>query len=67
MFQHPGVLLPGYADHQGPTKGDFADAEQVHGTTLKLPVWHRETDIPLADAYTTALAKVATHHKDLLV
>jgi hypothetical protein len=28
-------------------------------------VWHREEDIPLADAYTAAFAKVTTHHRDL--
>ncbi|MFE7664011.1 hypothetical protein [Streptomyces celluloflavus] len=46
--------------------GDFPAAEHVHATTLKLPVWHREEDIPLVDAYTEAIAKVAAHHKDLL-
>ncbi|MEU7182004.1 MULTISPECIES: DegT/DnrJ/EryC1/StrS family aminotransferase [Streptomyces] len=66
LFRHPGALLPGYADRRGPAPGDFPAAEHVHATTLKLPVWHREEDIPLVDAYTEAIAKVAAHHKDLL-
>jgi hypothetical protein len=33
---------------------------------FKLPVWHREDDIHLADAYAAAIIKVATHAKDLL-
>lgn len=37
----------------------------MHATTLKLPVWHREGEVRLADAYTAAIAKVATHAKDL--
>ncbi|MEC4019204.1 DegT/DnrJ/EryC1/StrS family aminotransferase [Streptomyces sp. H27-D2] len=66
LFQRPGALLPGYADHQGPGERDFPVAGQVHAGTVKLPVWHRDRDQPLADAYTAALAKVARHHKDLL-
>ncbi|MFV8128215.1 DegT/DnrJ/EryC1/StrS family aminotransferase [Streptomyces syringium] len=66
LFQAPGALLPGYADRQGPAAGDFPAAEYVHSTTFKLPVWHRKEDVRLADAYTAALAKVASHAKDLL-
>ncbi|MGA5131982.1 DegT/DnrJ/EryC1/StrS family aminotransferase [Streptomyces olivoreticuli] len=66
LFQAPGALLPGYADHQGPAVGDFPAAEHVHATTLKLPVWHGQEDVRLADAYTVAIAKVASHAKDLL-
>ncbi|WKK25778.1 hypothetical protein QZH56_09385 [Streptomyces olivoreticuli] len=62
----PGALLPGYADHQGPAVGDFPAAEHVHATTLKLPVWHGQEGVRLADAYTAAIAKVASHAKDLL-
>ncbi|WP_455353533.1 DegT/DnrJ/EryC1/StrS family aminotransferase [Streptomyces sp. SYSU K217416] len=67
LFQTPGSLLPGYAHSQGPTAGDFPVAEYVHGSTLKLPVWHRDRDLHLADAYTAAIAKVARHHKDLML
>lgn len=66
LFRAPGALLPGYADSQGPPVDGFPAADHVHATTLKLPVWHHENDVRLADAYTTALAKVATHAKDLL-
>ncbi|MBB5119484.1 cell wall biogenesis protein [Streptomyces eurocidicus] len=66
LFQTPGALLPGYADGQDPAVGGFPSAEYVHATTFKLPVWHCEEDVRLADAYTAALAKVASHAKDLL-
>ncbi|MFI9719194.1 hypothetical protein ACIHFE_05975 [Streptomyces sp. NPDC052396] len=66
LFRTPGALLPGYADHQGPAVGDFPAAEHVHATALKLPVWHGQEDVRLADAYTAAIAKVASHAKDLL-
>lgn len=65
-LSRPGALLPGYADREAPVVGGFPVAEYVHATTLKLPVWHREDDVRLADAYTAAIAKVADHHKDLL-
>ncbi|MCF3103183.1 aminotransferase class I/II-fold pyridoxal phosphate-dependent enzyme [Streptomyces roseoverticillatus] len=66
LFQTPGTLLPGYADGQGLPAGGFPAADYVHAMTLKLPVWHHENDVRLADAYATAIAKVATHAKDLL-
>ncbi|MER6548483.1 aminotransferase class I/II-fold pyridoxal phosphate-dependent enzyme [Streptomyces sp. NPDC001250] len=66
LFQAPGSLLPGYADRQRTAAGDFPAAEYVHATTIKLPVWHHEEDRHLADAYTTAIAKVAAHAKDLM-
>jgi hypothetical protein len=53
------VELPPYA------AGQLPKAEAFHRHTLKLPVWHREEDIPLADAYAAAFAKVTTHHHDL--
>ncbi|MFI1800574.1 DegT/DnrJ/EryC1/StrS family aminotransferase [Streptomyces sp. NPDC020379] len=66
LFQVPGDLLPGYADRQSLPVGSFPAADHIHATTLKLPVWHHEDDVHLADAYTTAIAKVAIHAKDLL-
>ncbi|WKX70832.1 DegT/DnrJ/EryC1/StrS aminotransferase family protein [Streptomyces sp. XD-27] len=66
LFRRPGALLPGYAGFQGPVAGEFPVAEHVHATTLKLPVWHGEDDVRLADAYTAAIAKAAAHAKDLL-
>jgi perosamine synthetase len=32
---------------------------------LKLPVWHREEDIPLVDRYIDAFRKVTEHHHEL--
>jgi hypothetical protein len=32
---------------------------------VKLPVWHRDQDLGLAEAYTAAI-KVADHHKELI-
>ncbi|MFE4492448.1 DegT/DnrJ/EryC1/StrS family aminotransferase [Streptomyces niveus] len=66
LFRTPGALLPGYADHQGQPADSFANARRVHGSTLKLPVWHREKGLHLAESYTTAIIKVAEHHKDLV-
>ncbi|MEU3283374.1 hypothetical protein ABZ698_41520, partial [Streptomyces antibioticus] len=66
LFHTPGALMPGYADHQGPAAGSFTNARRVHGSTVKLPVWHRDQDRYLADAYTTAIIKVAEHHKELV-
>ncbi|MFE4538706.1 hypothetical protein ACFRKB_27145 [Streptomyces scopuliridis] len=66
LFRTPGALLPGYADHQGPAADSFANAQRVHASTVKLPVWHREQDLHLTDAYTAAITKVANHHKDLV-
>ncbi|MFJ8313636.1 MULTISPECIES: DegT/DnrJ/EryC1/StrS family aminotransferase [unclassified Streptomyces] len=66
LFRTPGALLPGYADHQGPDADSFANAQCVHGSTVKLPVWHGEQDLHLADAYTAAIIKVTDHHKELV-
>ncbi|MCC3776473.1 hypothetical protein [Streptomyces sp. UNOB3_S3] len=66
LFQAPGALLPGYAGRQDCAVGDLPAAGYVHATTFKLPVWHREEDVRLADACTAAVAKVASHAKDLL-
>lgn len=66
LFHTPGVLLPGYPDHQGPAADSFANARRVHASTVKLPVWHRDQDIDLAQAYTAAIIKVADHHKELV-
>ena len=42
------------------------DAEAIHRNTLKLPVWHREDDRPLADSYIDAFRKVADNYRNLL-
>ncbi|GLY53593.1 DegT/DnrJ/EryC1/StrS family aminotransferase [Lentzea sp. NBRC 102530] len=67
LFQSPAVLLPHQPEfaqlHYQP--GQFPVAELVHRHTLKLPVWHREEDVPLARAYVDGIKKVVEHHHDL--
>jgi dTDP-4-amino-4,6-dideoxygalactose transaminase len=65
LFQAPTALLPHCANTPAYIPGQFPKAEEFHRNTLKLPVWHREEDIPLADAYTEAFAKVTAHRHDL--
>jgi perosamine synthetase len=65
LFQAPTPLLPSNDGMPPYAPGQFPKAEAFHRNTLKLPVWHREDDIPLADAYAAAFAKVITHHHDL--
>jgi perosamine synthetase len=45
--------------------GQFPKAEAFHRITLTLPVWRREEDIPLADAYTHAFSRVTSRYRDL--
>lgn len=65
LFQAPMPLLPYCGGLPPYAPGQFPKAEAFHRNTLKLPVWHGEEDIPLADAYIAAFAKVTTHHGDL--
>jgi len=65
LFQAPAPLLPHRADLPAYAPGQFPRAETFHRNTLKLPVWHREEDIPLADAYTYAFTKVTSRYRDL--
>ncbi|MEV5126753.1 hypothetical protein AB0K49_28790 [Streptomyces decoyicus] len=41
-------------------------AEKAHTHTIKLPVWHREQDLKLAEQYVSAARKAGEHHKELL-
>ena len=66
LFQQPGPLFPQYEGELKYGPGAFPRAEEVHGNTLKLPVWHREEDMPLADQYIEAFRKVTTYYCDLL-
>ncbi|MCC9308400.1 hypothetical protein LN042_15100 [Kitasatospora sp. RB6PN24] len=43
-----------------------AVAEHAYQHTIKLPVWHREQDLALAEQYIRAATKVSDHHKELL-
>ncbi|MFC9227819.1 hypothetical protein ACFTZI_02450 [Streptomyces decoyicus] len=66
LFQRPGALPRGYADTDGAAAEDYPAARLVHSSTMKLPVWHSEQDPTLANAYVTAITKVALNHKVLL-
>ncbi|MFE9425254.1 hypothetical protein ACFYNO_20030 [Kitasatospora sp. NPDC006697] len=37
----------------------------AHAHTIKLPVWHREQDLELAEQYVRAAVKISDHHKEL--
>lgn len=68
LFRDPEPLFPHYRRLReapyGP--GQFPVAEAVHRHTLKLPVWHREEDMPLVDHYIEAFRKVIENHEDLV-
>lgn len=66
LFQEPGPLFPRYEGKLRYARGDFPCAEEMHRTTLKLPVWHRPEDMPLVDDYIKAFCKVTEHYRDLL-
>ncbi|MFG2212581.1 hypothetical protein [Streptomyces sp. NPDC048638] len=51
LFQRPGALLSGYADSDGGAAENYPAARRVHASTIKLPVWHREQDLPFVNAY----------------
>ncbi len=61
-------MLPGYrhANRVAYRPGQFPVAEQVWRHTLKLPVWHREEDLPLVDRYLEGIRKVIDNHEELL-
>ncbi|MCX5079221.1 hypothetical protein OHA84_38430 (plasmid) [Streptomyces sp. NBC_00513] len=67
LYQHPPQLFPNYPNtHNRYRPGDFPIAEKAHTHTIKLPVWHRERDLELAEQYVSAARKVSEHHKELL-
>ncbi|MFI5779106.1 DegT/DnrJ/EryC1/StrS family aminotransferase [Nocardia sp. NPDC051570] len=65
VFQSPGPLFPAFMGKLAYAPGDYPRAEELHHRTLKLPVWHREADLPLVDQYIEAIHKVIKHHTDL--
>ncbi|OCF86861.1 DegT/DnrJ/EryC1/StrS family aminotransferase [Nocardia brasiliensis] len=65
LFQEPGPLFPALSGKLAYAPGDYPRAEQIHNTTLKLPVWHSEEDLPLVDSYIEAIRKVTEHHTEL--
>jgi perosamine synthetase len=66
LFQEPGVLFPRLTNRFAYAPGQFPRAEAFHQHIIKLPVWHDERDMPLADAYLQALRKACDHHTALL-
>jgi dTDP-4-amino-4,6-dideoxygalactose transaminase len=67
LYQYPSYLFPGYPNTRPRYRaGDFPVAEHAHTHTIKLPVWHREQDLKLAEQYVHAARKVSEHHKELL-
>ncbi|MEU7635020.1 DegT/DnrJ/EryC1/StrS family aminotransferase [Streptomyces sp. NPDC039016] len=67
LYQHPDLLFPGHPQHHRQYPGGFFPvAEHAYQHTIKLPVWHREQDLALAEQYVRAAVKVSDHHKELL-
>ena len=66
LFQDPAPLFPGLAGAFGYSPGDFPRAEEFNRTAVKLPVWHREAAMPLAEQYIEAFRKVSANYRDLL-
>ncbi|MFJ2776545.1 MULTISPECIES: hypothetical protein [unclassified Kitasatospora] len=67
LYRRPGPLFPDHPNsHRRYVDGDFPVAEHTYRRTIKLPVWHREEDLPLAEQYVRAARKVIDHHKELL-
>ncbi|MEU8860924.1 DegT/DnrJ/EryC1/StrS family aminotransferase [Streptomyces umbrinus] len=66
LFQKPGPLLPGYEGKFSYALGDFPRAEAFHQGILKLPVWHREEDMPLVEGYVEAFRKVTKNYRELV-
>jgi dTDP-4-amino-4,6-dideoxygalactose transaminase len=67
LFQDPEPLFPHHpaAGSIRYQPGQFPVAEHIHHHTLKLPVWHREEDMPLVRRYVEGFAKVVEHHHEL--
>ncbi|WP_431432108.1 DegT/DnrJ/EryC1/StrS family aminotransferase [Actinophytocola sp.] len=67
LFGHTDALFPHHPARAQLRfrRGQFPVAEQVHHHTLKLPVWHREEDMPLVEQYIEGFRKVVEHRRDL--
>lgn len=66
LFQEPEALFPGHVRDLGYGLGDFPRAEEFHARSIKLPIWHREEDLPLARQYVEAFRKVSANYRNLL-
>lgn len=59
LFQDPGRVLPAYESSEVKVGADdYPGANDFYARTFKLPVWHREEDLPLVDQYLGAFEKV---------
>lgn len=67
LFQDPRPLFPHhpYVEQVSYQPGQFPVAERLHANTFKLPVWHRERDISLAQKYAGGFRKVVGLHHEL--
>lgn len=66
LFQAPGPLFPALDGTLACAPGDFPHAEAFHHNALKLPVWHRQEDMPLVDSYIETFRKVADNYLELV-
>jgi perosamine synthetase len=66
LFQEPEGLFPGYVGEFGYRPEDFPKAGAFHACSIKLPVWHREEDLPLVKQYVEAFRKVSANYRSLL-
>ncbi|RLJ02804.1 MAG: DegT/DnrJ/EryC1/StrS family aminotransferase [Candidatus Aenigmatarchaeota archaeon] len=66
LFQNPGELFTQYKGKIKYKRGDFPTAEKFHETSLKLPVWHEDSDKEIIDLYLRALEKVTQNYKELI-
>lgn len=66
LFQEPGALFSELEGTLSYAPGDFPRAEVFHRNTLKLPVWHHEEGLSLAESYVEAFRKVTDRYRDLL-
>ncbi|WP_280317609.1 DegT/DnrJ/EryC1/StrS family aminotransferase [Nocardia wallacei] len=65
LFQEPGPLFPMFSGKLAYAPGDYPRAEAFHHRIIKLPVWHRDADLPLVNRYIETVYKVTEHHTDL--
>jgi perosamine synthetase len=66
LFQNPKALFPDLPRRIGYRPGQYPRAEEFHRSSIKLPVWHRTEDLPLAASYARAFQKVGERHSELL-
>ncbi|WP_280489221.1 hypothetical protein [Nocardia farcinica] len=60
LFQRPGTHFPEFASEFTYRTGEFPHAEHLHQHILKLPVWHREHDLPSSTGTSTPSKKSST-------